>query len=152
MNLIKKWGRALDKIVRAVDTLSVQRQVTSPMPHTVAASRARKILERIRHGEYEFSDAEISEILKKNNWLGCHQSWFESLQASGDSLVEVCLQVPLLGKVAVHFLIVDLWHDQRVSSIDFQICRLLVRKCNNGYFQRLMEIAMIQLLYATLRW
>jgi len=152
MSVMKRWGKALGKILRAVDSLPAKRPVPALGDHQMTASRAREMLERIRHGEYEFSGAEISEILKNNNWLGCHQSWFESLIVSDASLIEIRMTVPILGKLAIVFLIVDLWHDNRVSSIDFQIRRLSVEKWNNPYLRRFLERILISLLYMTLRW
>ena len=100
-DLFKRWGRALDKIVRAVDTLPAKRSPAQPAVQSAEAVHAREMLERIRHGEYEFSDAEICDILRRNNWLGAHQSWFESLDIPGDNLAEVRVHVPVLGRLVV---------------------------------------------------
>ena len=152
MGVIKRWGKALDKILRVVDNVATKRRSSVSANQQITASRAREMLERIRRGEYAFSGAEVSEILRNNNWLGCRQSWFESLIVSGDNQVEVRLQVPMLGKVDMKFLILDLWHDHRVSSIDFQIRGLSVKKCANQYLRRFLERILISLLYAILHW
>ena len=152
MRIFKRWGKALEKIVRAVGNLPAKHMPPVAEDQPVAASRARAMLERIRRGEYEFSASEISEILKKNNWLGCHQACFEALKISGDSLVDVRMKVPMLGKISIQFLIADLWHDHRVSSIDFKIQGLSVEKCHNPYLRRSLEYVLIWILYALLRW
>ncbi len=154
MNTIKRWGKALGKILRAVDNLPAKRHASVPAPvdQQVAATRARDMLERIRRGEYEFSGSEISEILKKKNWLGDRQSWFDSLTALEDSQVEVRMKVPGLGMVSIIFLVLDLWHDQRVSSIDFQIRRLTVEKWGASFLKRFTERVLVRLIYAVLWW
>ena len=103
MRLFKRWSKAFGEILRAVDHLPAKQTVPPRANYHAAASRARAILERIRRGEYEFSSVEITEILKHNNWLGCRQSWFESVKATGDGMVEVRLQVPVLGEVSLVF-------------------------------------------------
>lgn len=152
MGMFNRWGKAIGRIVRAVDSLPAKRTdpVSAELP--VVASRARAMLERIRRGEYEFSASEISEILKKNNWLGRHQECFESLDVSGDSLVEVGMNVPLLGKIMMLVLVVDLWHDHRVSSIDFKIQELSVDKYKNPYIRSVLGKITTWFLYAMLRW
>ena len=152
LRLFKRWGKAFGEILRAVDHLPAKKNVSPRPNYHAAASRARAILERIRRGEYEFSSVEITEILKHNNWLGCRQSWFESVEATGDGMVEVRLQVPMLGKVSLLFLILDLWHDQRVSSIDFQIRGLSVEKWRNRYLRYSLEFVLTRLIYAILWW
>lgn len=152
MSWLKLWGRALKKIVRGVDSLPATRPPLASSKQQEAASHAREMLERMRRGEYEFTGAEISEILKKNSWLWRHQAWFESFAASGDSLVEVRLKVPMLGKVSTILLITDLWHDHRVSSIDFQIHGLSVNKWRNSHIKLILESLLIGFVYATLRW
>ena len=152
MGIFNRWGKALGRIVRAVDSLPAQRPAAASDGRPVVASRARAMLERIRRGEYEFSASEISEILKKNNWLGQHQDCFESLDVSGDSMVEVGMKVPLLGNLKMMLLIVDLWHDHRVSSIDFKIQTLAVEKFKNPYIRSVLEKTAIWFLYMMLRW
>jgi len=152
MSWVKQWVQALKKIVRAVDSSPAARPPLDSSRQKVAASHAREMLERMRRGEYEFSGTEISEILKKNSWLGCHQARFESFAASGDSLVEVRLKVPMLGKVSIILLITDLWHDHRVSSIDFQIHGLHVKKWRDSHIKRILENVVIGCACAILRW
>lgn len=65
-------------------------------------------------------------------------------------MVEVRLLVPMLGNTIVFDL--DLWHDQRVSSIDFQIRGLSVEKWRNRYLRCFLEFALTRLIYAILWW
>jgi hypothetical protein len=150
--LFKRWGRALDKIVRAVDTLPAKRPPAQPAAQPAEAVHAREMLERIRHGEYEFSDAEICDILRRNNWLGAHQAWFESVDIPGDNLAEVRVRVPILGRLVVLLTITDLWHDCRVSSIDFQISSITRGIWRGLFYQRVLSKIFIWLLYMLLRW
>ena len=152
MGLFKRWGKALGKIVRAVDNLPAKHTPPVLADYPETASRAREMLERIRHGEYEFSGEEINGILKRNNWLGGRQACFESLKVAGDSLLEVRMILPMLGKVSLLFLVVDLWHDHRVSSIDFQIRGMSFEKWDNPYLRGFLEYIFIWIVYAALRW
>ena len=96
--MFRRWGQALNRIVRAVDSLPAKRTPVKKPVQAVAAVRAREMLERIRRGEYEFSGSEICEILQRSNWVGSNEGWFESLNIPGDNLVELKLRVPVLGR------------------------------------------------------
>ena len=64
--MFRRWGQALNRIVRAVDSLPAKRTPVKKPVQAVAAVRAREMLERIRRGEYEFSGSEICEILQRS--------------------------------------------------------------------------------------
>jgi hypothetical protein len=117
-----------------------------------AGSRAREMLEKIRRGEYAFTSAEVSEILNRLHWLGRWQARFVSIEAVADHLVTVQLSVPLLGRIFLTLCIVDLWHDSRVSSLDFQVATLSVAKWRNTFFSRLFARILIIGFLSLLRW
>jgi hypothetical protein len=142
----------LNRIVHAVDSLPAKRPAAKPPVQEVAAVRAREMLERIRRGEYEFSGSEICEILQRNNWLGTHEGWFESLNIPGENLVELHLCVPVLGRLVVVVIISDLWHDCRVSSLDFQICSICNEKWRGKFYQGIVQWFLLQSVYFLLRW
>ena len=150
--MFKRWGQALNRIVRAVDNLPAKRTPAKTPVQAVAAVRAREMLERIRRGEYEFSGAEICEILQRNNWLGTHEGWFESLNIPGDNMVELRLRIPWLGEVAVVVMITDLWHDSRVSSLDFKIRSICSEKWRGKFTQDLVQWVLVRSVYLLLRW
>ena len=150
--MLKRWGQALNRIVRAVDSLPAKRPPAKTPVQAVASVRAREMLERIRRGEYEFSGAEICEILQRNSWLGTHEGWFESLNIPGDNLVELNLRVPLLGRLIVVAMISDLWHDSRVSSLDFQIRSICSENWRGQLYQGLVQWFLLRLVVLLLRW
>ena len=150
--MFRQWGRALDRIVRAVDSLPAKRSPAKPAAQPAEAVHAREMLERIRHGEYEFSGTEICDILRRNNWLGTRQAWFESLSIPGDNLAELGVRVPGLGRLTVLLAISDLWHDCRVSSLDFQISGVTRENWRGAFYQKALEKFLIWLLYMLLRW
>ena len=150
--MFRRWGQALNRIVRAVDSLPVKRTPVKKPVQAVAAVRAREMLERIRRGEYEFSGSEICEILQRSNWVGSNEGWFESLNIPGDNLVELKLRVPVLGRLAVVAMISDLWHDCRVSSLDFQIHSIRNETWQEKLYQGLLQRLILRLAYFLLRW
>lgn len=152
MKVFRRIGTAIRQMWRASDTRKAPDMQRREDFQPVAASRAREMLERIRSGEYEFSVAEINGILKKVTWLGAYQSWFESLSISRDHCIEVRLRVPHWGSVVLKFLILDLWHDHRVSSIDFQIRGILPEKWRNTYVRRFMQGLCAGFVYTVLHW
>jgi hypothetical protein len=152
MSFWSRLGKTLGKIARTAEKLPATSPPMLQTPSPVASIHAREMLEQMRRGEYEFSGIEVSEIIRKSLWLGTRQSWFEELVAVGDSQIEVRLKVPRLGNISLVLQIVDLWHDQRVSSIDFQILKLSVEKMRDILPGNALERILIFLIYTALQW
>ena len=110
------------------------------------------MLGKIRRGKYEFSATEVSEIIKDKQWLGSWQPYFVSLLAKTENHVEIYLAVPLLGNICILAEILDLWHDQRVSSIDFQVLRISVGKMRNSILRKPVEYTVSYFLVTWFRW
>lgn len=117
-----------------------------------ASTRAKEMLEKIRCGKYEFFAAEISEILHEKKWLGSWQRFFVSLEAKTDNQIELYWRVPVLGKICTSLDILDVWHDQRVSSIDFQIIRISVMRMRKSFFKKSVECAFAYVVHTWLQW
>jgi hypothetical protein len=152
MSFLSRLGKALGKIAHTAEKPPATAPPILQIPSQIASVHAREMLEQMRRGEYEFSGTEVSEIIRKSLWLGARQSWFEELVAVGDSQIEVRLKVPQLGNISLVLLIVDLWHDQRVSSIDFQILKLSVEKMRGMLLGNALQRILIFFIYTALRW
>jgi hypothetical protein len=123
--------------------------VTPPDP---ASTRAKEMLGKIRRGKYEFSATEISEIIKDRNWLGSWQHYFVSLLAKAENRVEIYLVVPILGNICILVEILDLWHDQRVSSIDYQVLKISVGKMRDSFLRKPLEYVVAYVIFTWFRW
>lgn len=152
MGFLRRWGSALNRIAKTVGRLPKSRRQVPVKPSETAAVRARKILATIRRGEYEFSSQELSDIIKRRNWLGGWQGWFESLEAAAGQRLILRLAIPGLGKVVLTILVADLWHDHRVSSLDFRLAGLELPAVRWQILQRIFGHLLLTVLYQTVRW
>ena len=152
MSFPQRLSGVVSKLVAALRRKNVVSPKKSVHAKDTTAARAKEILSAIRRGEYKFSALELSAILKENNWLGSRQSWFESLEIVGDQRVKFNLVVPSVGRVGLTLQVLDLWHDQRVSSLDFRVVQLDLNPGASGFFFRNVEKFFVLFASLILRW
>ena len=152
MSMFNLWDRLFGKTKQKNAGAIAPKPEPSISQPDPASTRAKEMLEKIRRGKYEFTGAEISEILKEKIWLGSWQRFFVALEAKTDNRIELYWTVPLLGKIGTSLDILDVWHDQRVSSIDFQFRRISLEKLRKSFFKNSVERAFAYIVHNWLHW
>lgn len=152
MSFWGKWGNALSRVAKAFYQLPAKEKRPVQPKLSPTAIRAREILATIRQGEYHFSDSDLNEIIRRNNWLGKWRKNFQSIELLPAQRLRVNSKLPLLGDTCIVLAVADVWHDARVSSVDFFIESISAQNGKSSWGWRIGERILRGFLFLALRW
>lgn len=151
MGLLGHWGSAFSRIAKTLFQLPEKKDRKRKTKSNPTAVRAREILATIRQGEYHFSSQELSEMIRRSHWLGKWREKFLSLELMTEQQVKLNFQFLWLSEISILITIVDLWHDSKVSSIDFKIVSTTTHN-KVSLLWRIGEYLALSLVFMVLRW
>lgn len=151
MNLFKLFSGLLEKARIPQKSMTARRLSATATP-APASTRAKAMLGKIRRGQYEFSAMEISEIIVDKKWFGSWQQYFLSLVASAPNRIELQWNIPVFGRLGTALEILDVWHDQRVSSIDFRLVKVTADALRQSPTRKLIEYLLTKAVNVWLQW
>ena len=109
------------------------------------------LIAKIRQGEYSFDEAELTEIIRDNSWLGGWTTRFSGIWAQTGNQVEAGFDLPLLGEIHLHFELLDLWHDSNSTSGDLRLKKITGSAVRLPFFTFLAEYLLLQMVLLFVR-